>query len=254
MLKIDSKNIQPIDDRREVFIPGNQEESIRFSAEHWIEIAKKSIQERGRFAVALSGGSTPNAIYRAIELSPQAKQVDWSKVLIFWSDERSVTPEHSDSNYRSAMESGLSRLPIPSAQIFRMKAEKEIERASEEYEALIRKTLGVTLFDLVMLGLGPDGHTASLFPNTKALQAQDRLVVANHVPEKKAWRMTLTIPCINQSWRAVFYVFGSSKQTIVWNVLKAPKISEWPASQIGTIDRKALYILDDAASILLRTP
>lgn len=254
MLKIDAKNIQPIDDRRGAVVPGNQEEAIRFSAKHWIEIAKKSIAERGRFAVALSGGSTPNAIYRAIESSAAVREIDWTKVFFFWSDERSVPPEHPDSNYRSAMDSGLSRLPIPPAQIFRMKAEKEIERSSEEYEALIRQTLGITLFDLVMLGLGSDGHTASLFPNTAALETQDRLVVANHVPEKKTWRMTLTIPCINQSWRTVFYVFGPSKQTIVWNVLKAPRISAWPASQIGTIDRKALYILDDAAATQLLEP
>jgi 6-phosphogluconolactonase len=132
-----------------------------------------------------------------------------------------------------------------------MEAEKEIERAAEEYEALIRKNLGLTLFDLVMLGLGEDGHTASLFPDTDALQTTDRLVVANHVPEKKTWRMTLTVHCINQSERAVFYALGNTKKAIVSHVLRASRMSPWPASQIGTVERKALWIVDANAAALL---
>ena len=215
---------------------------------------KAAIRERSRFAVALSGGSTPHAIYQLLATDAYAKEIDWSKVYLFWSDERPEPPEHPNSNFYAAMTHGISRLPIPKNQIFRMEAEKEIERAAEEYEALIRKTLGLRLFDLVMLGLGEDGHTASLFPGTSALKSADRLVVANHVPEKKSWRMTLTIDCINQSERAVFYVLGSAKETIVNNVLRAERISQWPASQIGTSERKALWIIDDSAAKFLLRP
>ena len=251
MLIIDPEKIQLFDDRKEVAIPGDNETTVRFAVEHWIKTAKRAISERSRFAVALSGGSTPNAIYQMLSTEPYAKQLDWSKVYLFWSDERSEPPESPNSNYHAAMTHGLSRLPIPKNQIFRMEAEKEIERAAEEYEALIRKTLGLRLFDLVMLGLGEDGHTASLFPGTAALKAADRLVAANHIPEKKTWRMTLTIDCINQSEHAVFYVLGSAKETIVYNVLNASRVSIWPASQIGTTDRKALWILDESAAKLL---
>jgi len=248
MLTIDSEKIQPFDERRNIAIPGNNEATVRFAVEHWIQTAKIAIRERSRFAVALSGGSTPNAIYQMLSSTDYAKQLDWSKIYLFWSDERSEAPEHPNSNFHAAMTHGLSRLPIPKNQIFRMEAEKEIERAAEEYEALIRKTIGLKLFDLVMLGLGEDGHTASLFPGTAALQSINRLVVANHVPEKKSWRMTLTIDCINQSDLAVFYVLGSSKETIVNNVLRAERISPWPASQIGTYERKALWIVEDSAA------
>lgn len=246
--------LQSIDDRREMVVPGDKDETITYAVEHWIQTAQKAIQERSRFAVALSGGSTPQPIYQKLSSAKYAKQVDWSKVYLFWSDERSVPPDSPNSNYFSAMEHGLKHLPIPKTQIFRMEAEKEIERTAEEYEAILQKILGLTLFDLVMLGLGEDGHTASLFPNTGALQKTDRLVVANHVPAQKTWRMTLTASCINQSEHAVFYVIGNSKQTIVQNVINAPVHSPWPASQIGTSERKALWILDkDAASSILLT-
>jgi len=254
MLIIDSAKIQSVDDRRNAAVPGDREETIRFAAEHWIKTAQKAIQERSRFSVALSGGSTPIAVYQLLSTPSYSHQVDWSKVYLFWSDERSVPPEHPDSNYHAAMTHGFSRLPIPKEQIFRMEAEREIEQAAAEYEGILRKTLGLRLFDLVMLGLGEDGHTASLFPNTKALDSSDRLVVANHIPEKKTWRMTLTIDCINQSEQAVFYVFGTGKETILSTVLQSQRISPWPATRIGTIERKALWIVDESAAKFLLKP
>lgn len=255
MLTIDSSKIQNVDDRRDAAVLSNVEEAIRFAAGHWVEAAKFSIAKRGRFAVALSGGSTPNAIYKTLAAPPFSCQVDWQKVFLFWSDERPVAPDHEDSNFRAAMSHGFSRLPLIGAQIFRMEAEKEIDRNAEKYEAAIRKTLGPDLFDLVMLGLGEDGHTASLFPNTAAIHAGRKLVAANWIAEKNSWRMTLTTPCINQSRQAVFYVFGSDKQTIANRVLRASKISPWPASRIGTSKRKALWIMDaQAAALLLKLP
>jgi 6-phosphogluconolactonase len=251
MLTIDPKKIQSFDDRRDIAIPGDLETTARFAAEHWISTASDAIARRSRFAVAISGGSTPQIIYRLISSPPYIDRLDWSKVYLFWSDERSVPPDHPDSNYRQAMQSGLSRLPLSPSQIFRMPAERELSAAAEEYESLIRKNLGPSLFDLVMLGVGEDGHVASLFPNSPALALQDRLVAANEIAEKKTFRMTLTLPCINQSWRPVLYVWGSNKEFIVKNALEAPRQSPWPASRIGSHERKALWILDFSAANLL---
>ncbi|MBU6445770.1 MAG: 6-phosphogluconolactonase [Verrucomicrobia bacterium] len=208
--------------------------------------AERAIQKRGRFAVALSGGSTPKAIYERLS----TQKLDWSKIWLFWSDERAVPPDHPDSNYRMAMEF-FKRVPIPPSQIFRMIAESEIEKNALNYEETIRHVLKNQLFDLVMLGIGEDGHTASLFPNTPGLEVNNRLVIANKIEEKKAWRMTLTFSCINQSFHSTLYCIGPSKQIIVPKVLNAAIISDFPASRIGTAENKALWILDtDAAKNL----
>jgi 6-phosphogluconolactonase len=151
-----------------------------------------------------------------------------------------------------AMESGLSQLGIPPSQIFRMVAEKEIEKNAQNYEEKIRHHLGKHLFDLVMLGVGEDGHTASLFPKTAALEITDRLVAANYLEEKKSWRMTLTYPCINQSFYSTIYAIGKSKHLIIPKILNAAITSEFPASKIGNIDHKCFYILDNCAASLLK--
>jgi 6-phosphogluconolactonase len=242
-----TQSIESWDDRRSLIVPGASEETIRFAAEHWVHSAKRSIQQRGRFAVALSGGSTPKAIYKILS----AETLEWDKVFLFWSDERGVPPDHPDSNYRMAMESGLKSLPILPDRIFRMQTEGDPDACAKDYEDKIRRTLGKTLFDLVMLGVGEDGHTASLFPQTPALDLEDRLVAAQTVPAKKNWRMTLTFPCINESLQSVIYALGASKGPIVQIALNAPIVSPYPASRVGTPDHKALWILDsDAASQL----
>lgn len=234
------------DDRRTIAIPGDEPSTIAFAVEHWIHSAKRAIQQRGRFAVALSGGSTPKAIYAALSTT---KDLDWSKIHLFWSDERAVPPTHPDSNYRMAMESGLKNL-VPPDQIFRMKAESDIEKNTRDYEDLIHRILGKPLFDLVMLGVGEDGHTASLFPDTAALEAA-QLVAANHIPQKDTWRMTLTFPCINASHQSAIYALGSNKELIIPKVLEAPIVSHYPASRIGTPEHKALWILDKNAAKFL---
>jgi len=248
-------NIQSWDSRRDWVVPGNEAETIRFAALHWLHTAKRAIQRKGRFAVALSGGSTPKAIFQLLSqktelLDPDA--IDWSKVWLFWSDERAVPPAHPDSNYRMAMESGFQKLPIPPGQIFRMHAESQIEKHALDYEETLHRVLGKSLFDLVMLGLGEDGHTASLFPQTESLKASDRLVAANYIPQKNTWRMTLTFLCIDKSENAALYALGKSKQAIVPKVLEAAIESPYPASRIGNPERKALWILDeDSAKFLL---
>jgi 6-phosphogluconolactonase len=236
------------DARRDYIIPGNTQETLAFAATHWIHSAERAIQQRGRFAVALSGGSTPKAIY---ELLVKTGKLDWSKIWLFWSDERAVPPDHPDSNYRMAMES-FQKVPIPPSQIFRMAAEKEIEKNALDYEQKIQHILGKDLFDLVMLGIGEDGHTASLFPNTKALTINNRLVIPNYISEKNCWRMTLTFSCINQSFHSVIYAIGASKQFIVPQALEAPIESAFPASKIGTVNKKNLWIIDNSSAINLK--
>ena len=234
------------DERRDLAIGGDEKTTIAFAADHWIRLAKTAIKHSGRFAVALSGGSTPKAIFTYLAEQPNA--LDWSRVWLFWSDERSVEPDHPDSNYHMAMTAGLNKLPLSPQNIFRMKAENEIEKHAAEYEEIIQNKLGDDLFDLVMLGLGEDGHTASLFPNTKALKETRHLVAANHILEKNTWRMTFTFPCINQSRCSAIYALGKGKADIVKQVLKAKLPSPWPASFVGTKERKAIWILDNSAS------
>ena len=237
-----------IDDRRKVVIPGDQIETVAYAANHFIQCAKSAIAFHGTFFVALSGGSTPKQIFQKLS-SDYKDTIDWQKVFLFWSDERSVGPSDPDSNYKMAMDSGFSELNIPPSQIFRMKGEGDITAHAAEYEATIKKTLGVRHFDLIMLGVGEDGHTASLFPGTKGLAVTDKLVIANEVPQKKTWRMTFTFPLINSAHNIAFYAMGKSKQTILDQVFTTDTL---PSSKVGNPLHPALWILDnDAGSFLI---
>lgn len=234
------------DERRKLAIPGNNQATIDYAVEHWIKVANESIARFGNFAVALSGGSTPKLIFE--ELVKNKGRVDWSKVLVFWSDERAAPPTDKESNYHMAMmEAGLQNLPIPKENIFRMVAESDIEKNALAYENLIKEKLKRP-FDLIMLGMGEDGHTASLFPHTKALEVIKRLVVANHVPQKNTWRMSFTFECINQAAHIVLYALGSSKASILEKVLTGPfNPDEYPSQRVGTTGNPALFILDEEA-------
>lgn len=236
------------DQRRLIALPGGHDETIHFAVENWIEMANGSITDHGFFAVALSGGSTPKKIFQELAKRPDA--IDWSKVYLFWSDERSVPPSDPDSNYRMAIEEGgLGNLPIPKNQIYRMIAESDIEANAIGYEALIQGKLGAHPFDLIMLGMGDDGHTASLFPHTEALKAKEKLVVANYIPQKKTWRMTLTYPCINNARHVCLYVLGAKKAAMLERVLTSSlNYEEYPSQNIGTRSNPALWIVDLEAS------
>ena len=237
-----------VDQRRHLIIPGNYEVTIAFCCDHFCKLAKNAIDTHGAFFVALSGGSTPKTIFERLTTEPYAQKIDWSKVHLFWGDERSVPPDHEESNYRMAMKAGLEKMPIPKEQIHRMHAEKEIEKNALEYEKTILQVLGKHPFDMIMLGMGEDGHTASLFPETKALYEKEHLVVANEVPQKNTWRMTLTFDCINQAQNAVFYVLGAGKKEMLARVLSAGE--KFPSQRIGTKEHPALWIADEAAAAL----
>ncbi len=240
------------DERRMIVLPGGFDETLSFAVENWLEIAEESIRDHGFFAVALSGGSTPKKIFQKLSKMPDI--IDWTKVYLFWSDERSVPSNHPDSNFRMALkESGLGTLPIPVENIFRMVAEAEIEANAAAYEALIQKKLGPRPFDLIMLGMGDDGHTASLFPHTKGLHVKGKLVIANEVPQKKTWRMSMTYECINKARHISIYVLGAGKAETLERVLTSPlDYDTYPSQNIGTKTNPALWIVDlDASKNLL---
>lgn len=217
---------------------------LQAAADHFMQCCTKAMQEHGSFSVALSGGSTPKALYQLLTKPPYSNQIPWEKLWLFWSDERSVPPTHPDNNYHMAMEAGLKNMPI--AHIYRMHAETNIEQNAALYEEAIKHKP----FDLVMLGIGEDGHTASLFPDTEALRIKDRLVAANYIPDKKTWRMTLTYSGIHHSKNIVIYVLGESKKQIVHDVFLGPK-NRYPIQKIGTKEHPALWILDKAAASFL---
>ena len=241
--------IANFDSRRDLIVPGNKEQTIDFCVNQLIQIGQEAISTRGQFFIALSGGSTPNAIYKKISQAPFKDQLDWNQVFFFWSDERSVPPEDAESNYHNSMLSGLSSLPLPKSHVLRMQAEENIEENALAYEQLIQTTIPNASFDLIMLGMGEDGHTASLFPQTHGLHANNRLVIANYVPQKKTWRMSLTYDCIHKAKQVIIYVLGKDKAEMVKTVLIGEENPDLlPIQRIGTTKHKALWILDTLAS------
>lgn len=255
MTELWKEQVQPFDERRDFVVPGDRETTEQFCVQQFVSIAREAIAERGAFYVALAGGSTPKAIFEKLAEDPIAKDVQWSKVWLFWSDERSVPPNHPDSNYRMAMQSGLNQLGIPEEQTFRMPADESLEHGASRYEALIREKVPDQVFDLIQLGMGDDGHTASLFPETHALHTQDRLVVSNFVPQKDTWRMTFTYALINRARVISIYVLGAGKADILPEVLEGPyQPDHLPSQRVGTRSNHALWIMDqDASSKILES-
>ncbi len=247
------KLIHSFDERRNMIIPGQDEETVIFCVKQFLEIGQAAIQDHDFFAVALAGGSTPNAIYQQLSLPHYASQLDWTKVLCFWSDERCVPPNHSESNFHMAMQAGLASLPIPKEHIFRMEAEGDIETNAHHYEQQFFHMVPSRQFDLMMLGMGEDGHTASLFPCTHGLHTKDKFIIANYIPQKHTWRMTVTYGCIHSSRVICIYVVGKKKAEMVAKIFTSPYDPDnLPVQRVGTPNHKALWILDrEAASKLV---
>lgn len=234
--------------KRNVAIGENKEETLKLCCSHFIAKAQEAISIRGTFSVALSGGSTPKTIYSMLSKSPYREQIDWQKVFLFWSDERCVPPNDPESNYHMAMTSGLQTLSIPPDHIFPFKTMVHIPQSAEEYDLLLKNKVGGVL-DLVLLGMGEDGHTASLFPHTEGLLVTDKLAIVNDIPQKKTHRLTLTFTCINQARNSVIYLFGENKSAIAAKALLEPDdIQECPVQGVGTEKHPALWIMDNAAA------
>jgi 6-phosphogluconolactonase len=204
-----------IDKKNNLIIPGRKEKTIDFLANYIIDLAKKEIVKKDKFSICLSGGNTPLLLYRAISEKPYCNMVDWKKVYVFWGDERPYPKDDTRNNFYMAMGAGIKKLSIPKENIFRMIAEKEISINAKKYEENIKKVTDNNMFDLVLLGLGEDGHIASLFPKSNALLELDRLVVENYIEKLDQMRMTITYRCINNSQNIIIFVLGKDKQNIL---------------------------------------
>ncbi len=225
------------------------------AAEATLFWASKAIQRRGVFHWALSGGTTPRTLYQLLAQPAFAARFDWSRVHVWWSDERAVPPDHPESNFRLAHEALLSHVPIPTEQMHRVRTELGAVEAAQAYEQTMRTTMGLASevglprFDLILLGMGEDGHTASLFPYTPALEARDRWVVANPVPKLGAMRITFTFPLINAADAVIFLVSGASKATTLRDVLVGPlDVQRLPAQGVMPPNGKLQWIVDRAAA------
>jgi 6-phosphogluconolactonase len=222
-----------------------------------VRLAQEAIVTHGRFMLALAGGSTPRKLYGLLASEPYREQIDWARVEIFWSDERCVPPDHPESNYRMAHEVMLSKLPIPEANIHRMPAEQaDRQAAAESYAAELRRvfgTAGVPVFDLIQLGMGPEGHTASLFPHQEALHERERLVLPVSVPKPPPERLTFTPPVLEAARHILFLVTGSDKAEAVQAVLEGQGGSDdYPARLVRAAAGEVIWLLDAAAAAALQ--
>jgi 6-phosphogluconolactonase len=230
----------------------------RAGAEEFARRAAEAVASGGRFCVALSGGSTPRALYSLLAGDEALRgRVPWEKIHFFWGDERPVPPDHPDSNYRMAREAMLSKVPAPPGNVHRIEGEHPAAAAAAEYEEVLRDFFrpppgGFPSFDLALLGLGPDAHTASLFPGSPALSETRRWVVANRVERLATDRITLTAPLLNSTAAVIFLVSGDEKASALKEVLEGPHDpSRLPAQMIHPRRGTLLWLVDRAASRLL---
>ena len=221
------------------------------AAVSFVEAATQALTVQARWAVALSGGATPRAAYQRLAAPDLAGRVDWARVHFFWGDERCVPPDHPDSDYGMARAALLDHIPVPAANVHRLRGELDPQEAAGAYQAELERFFRPALprFDLIWLGLGEDGHTASLFPGTAALHEAERWVTANWVEVLHTWRLTLTPPIINHAAQAAFLVSGSRKAQILREVLHgAYQPDVWPAQLVQPAPGRLTWLVDRAAS------
>jgi 6-phosphogluconolactonase len=225
-------------------------QAVADEAAQYIAIsAARCIKQNGVFTMALSGGSTPKLLYEALSADPYRAQIDWSKIEVYFSDERCVPPDHPDSNYRMASQALLSRVPIPAGQVHRMRGEIDPNEAAKEYGLMLKERFGDGGLDLTLLGMGDDGHTASLFPATSALKETDHRVVANFVPKFNAHRLTMTALFLNRSWDVLILVTGAAKTQRLSEILESdPSARDYPIQSIDPALGTLTWYLDSAAA------
>jgi 6-phosphogluconolactonase len=235
-----------------VEVAENAEVLSHLVAEQFVRLTTDAIDSRGRCAVALSGGSTPKSVYQLLAAPAFRSRVRWSDIHFFWGDERHVPPDHPDSNYRMAVEAMLSKVPVPPANVHRVRGElSDAEQAAREYEHTVRACVGgepMPRFDLIDLGIGTDGHTASLFPGSAGLEERERVCVANWIATLDTYRITLTLPTLNAARAVIFIVKGAEKASIVQRVLSDPVGESLPAQLVRPADGTLLWMLDRAAA------
>lgn len=235
-----------VDSRRTLLVPGDLEASIAFAVHHLVRLANFCIASQGYFSVAFCGGSTPIPLIQQLTEPPYLHATDWEKWRIFWSDERNVPHASAESNFGEAWRAGLCHVTsLQKEYCFPMPVGDRLDEQARLYEECIRSTCGC--LDLVMLGMGADGHTASLFPDTAALAEPLRWVVAHYIPSLKSWRTTLTFPGIAAARLACIYVFGKSKQEALQKVLSpSPQEPLLPAARLGSVEKPVIFFLDQA--------
>lgn len=193
---------------------------IEAATAQFVSAARAAIAKRGVFHVALAGGSTPKGLYQKLTTSPYLEQVDWSRVQLFFGDERCVLPSHDDSNFKMAREAMIDHLPIPQQNVHRMPTELgDAADVATRYAETMADTLQAEPLDLVLLGLGPDGHIASLFPGTPALDVTDTLTTSLYVEKFDSWRVTMTYPTINAAKQVIVFIGGQAKAPIVKDII-----------------------------------
>jgi 6-phosphogluconolactonase len=238
--------------RRFVVLP-TPEAVADAAADRIVAAARNAIHRRGRFRIALSGGSTPRPVYALLAAPPRVAAVDWSRVDVFWGDERCVPPDHPESNYGVARELLLDRLPgLRKGAVHRMPADlPDREREARRYQARIARAFGTTAddrrppaFDLIWLGMGRDGHTASLFPGSTALAERRAWVVTTWAPGPAVWRMTLTLPIVNAARSVLFVVIGADKAGPLQSVRSGA--DALPAALVHA--RSTLWLVDAQAA------
>jgi 6-phosphogluconolactonase len=245
--------------QREVLIVPDGNTIARRAAEEFLQAATEAVAQRGSFTVALAGGSTPRALYSLVVSDPAFRnKLPWERMQFFFGDERHVPPDNDQSNFRMANESLFCKAPIQPSQITRMRGEYlDAEKAALEYEQALRayfktKEGEYPRFDLVLLGMGEEGHTLSLFPGTKALHASNRVVVRNWVGKLYTDRITLTAPAANQANRVMFMVTRADKAAALKAVLEGPyEPDQLPAQLIQPASGKLLWLVDQAAGSML---
>jgi 6-phosphogluconolactonase len=239
----------------EVRIFRSPDEQFRAAAKVFCQIGAHAIRDRGKYSVALSGGRTPRGLHQQLA-NAFAEELPWDKVFFFWGDERHVPPDFPESNFRMAKETLLTKLPIPADHIVRMPGEvPDANQAAALYEQTLREFFrpqagDFPRFDFILLGIGGDGHTASLFPGTKALEEKQRWVVGNWVEQHTTWRITLTYPVLNSAAHVMFLVEGSSKADIVRKALREPA-AHLPCQAVEPLKGELMWYLDNAAGAKL---
>jgi len=226
------------------------------AAQEFSRCAVEAIKARGRFSVALSGGNTPRGVYSLLA-ADRKTALPWDKIYVFFGDERHVPPDDAESNYRMANEALLSKVPIPQQNVFRVPAELPAVEAADRYDRSLRDFFGLSegawpRFDLIFLGLGDDGHTASLFPESAALKQASRLVVANWVEKFQSYRITFSYPVLNHAAEVAFLVSGKSKAQIMKEVLAPAGGKAYPAQAVRPQTGRLLWIVDRDAAQLVR--
>ena len=238
------------------YVDASPDAVSRRTAQYLVDRILACAGARGKARIAISGGNTPKHTFELLAdtSAPYRERIPWDKLEIYWVDERCVPPDHPDSNYRMTREALLDKVPLTSSQIFRIQGELDPEEAAAKYEFALRQSFRlegaeIPIFDVLALGMGPDGHTASLFPHTEGLHETMRLAIANHVAQKDAWRVTLTWPVINRARDVFFLVEGADKAAPLKEVFLGPYDPEsFPSQLIRPATGRITLFLDPPAA------